>query len=68
VQNLLLACHYFGLGACFVASIAANAPRYRKLLKVKPFEKITAFIWMGYYKGAPLPRIRRKADEVLRLI
>ncbi len=68
IQNILISCHYFGIGACYVSSLGANNNTYREILKINESEKITAFIWLGMYDKAPITPIRRSVEEVIEII
>lgn len=68
IQNMLLATHYYGLGACYVSDTGANLEKYRNLIGVEEYEKITALIWLGEYEKEPIAPVRRSIDEVLKII
>src|SRR4030042_4907340 len=55
IPNMLLAIHYYGLGACYNSSARCNSMKIRKLLGAKDYEKITALIWIGYHETSPMP-------------
>lgn len=66
IQNILLACHYFGVGACFVSDKGVNTNKRREALGIKhDYEKVTAFVWMGKHSTVPEAPARRHIDEVL---
>lgn len=66
IQNVLLACHYYGLGACYTSSRITNSPKNRRILGVEDYEKITAAILLGYYKKPPPAPARRRIEEIIR--
>ena len=66
IQNMLLAIHYYGLGACYTSSASCNSQKIRTLLGVKTYEKITALIWVGYHEHSPMPTVRRNVAEIIR--
>ncbi len=69
IQNILLACRYYGIGACYISDKGVNTHNRRKALGIKnDFEKVTAFIWMGQYDKEPVAPNRRKLEEVLEFI
>ena len=68
IQNILLAAHYYGLGACYVSDAGVNSAKYRSLIGVAAYEKITAFIWLGEYEKKPIVPERRSIDEVLKIL
>lgn len=68
IQNMLISCNYFGIGACYVAGQNVNTESYKKLMNVKDYEKIMAFIWLGKYDKAPITPTRRDTDEIVEFI
>jgi len=66
IQNMLLASHYYGLGACYTSSLITNSPQNRRMLGVEDYEKITAAILLGHYMRAPPAPARRRIDEIIR--
>ncbi|HOJ76632.1 MAG TPA: nitroreductase family protein [Bacillota bacterium] len=67
-QNILLASHYYNVGACYVSDPEVNSAQIRKLLNIAEYEKIAALIWMGRYEKLPLPPARNNVDEVVEFI
>ncbi len=65
IQNILIACHYYDIGACYVSDLGADSKEIRTLLDIKESEKITALIWMGKYDKMPLIPVRRNIEDVL---
>ncbi|MBN1256148.1 MAG: nitroreductase family protein, partial [Planctomycetes bacterium] len=65
IQNMLLAFHYYGLGACYVSDTGINCEQNREVLQLKDYEKITAFIWFGHSEVAPIAPARRNLDEII---
>ncbi|MBI5382742.1 MAG: nitroreductase family protein [Opitutae bacterium] len=68
VQNMLLGCHVLGLGACYMTDLAINGEKYRTLLQVAPYEKITALLWIGQCQQQALAPVRRQPAEVVRYL
>lgn len=69
IQNILLACHYYNVGACYISDVGVNAEEKRRALNVRnDYEKVTVFVWMGRYEFAPIAPARRKIDEILAWI
>jgi nitroreductase len=66
IQSMLLAIHYYGLGACYTSSLTSNSKRNRALLRVQEHEKIMALIWVGHYEHRPIPPARREVSEITR--
>ena len=66
IQNILLACHYYGVGACYISDTGVNTDKCREALGINcDFEKVTAFLWMGQYDKAPAAPLRRNPEEAL---
>ena len=55
IQNVLLACHSEGLGACWMTGPMIAQEELRKEFGLKDDEKIAAFIPVGYLKGMITP-------------
>ena len=68
IQNILLASHFYGLGACYTSSRITNSHQNRQILGVKDHEKITAAILLGHYSKAPPAPARRRIKEIIRYI
>lgn len=68
IQNMLIACHYLGIGACYISDLGVNFDKNREILKIKESEKITAFIWLGMYDKAPIAPVRRNLDDIIEII
>lgn len=68
IQNILLGCHFHGLGACYVSDLGANAKPKRKLLDIAEYEKITAFIWLGNYDRVPLMPKRKIKENLYQFV
>jgi len=68
IENMLLSAYYFRLGACYVSDRGTNVDKYRLLLGVKEWEKITAMIWLGHYDLVPIVPVRRDVDDILEFI
>ena len=68
IQTMLLAIHYYGLGACYTSSVASNSKQNRILLRVQEYEKIMALIWVGHYEDEPIAPARREVSEIVRYL
>jgi nitroreductase len=68
IQTMLLAVHYYGLGACYTSSLTSNSKKNRALLRVQEYEKIMALIWLGHYDDEPIPPARREVSEIIRYV
>jgi len=68
IQNILLGCHIHNIGSCYVSDEGVNKNRFRELLKIKEYEKITALVWLGYYDKVPITPARRNVNEVIEFI
>ena len=68
IQTMLLAVHYYGLGACYTSSLTSNSKSNRALLRVREHEKIMALIWVGHYEHQPIPPARREVAEIIRYL
>lgn len=64
IQNILLACHYFGLGSCYISDIDLNSKNNRSLVPVKEYEKITAFVVVGHYDKEPITPERIDIEKI----
>jgi len=68
VQNLLLAAHAGGLGACW----CRPAPQYRealeRLLGAPPHHKLVAGVSLGFCDHPPAPTPRRPVEEICTII
>ena len=65
IQNMLLACHYFGLGACYISSKRLN-DKIRSLIPVREYEKVTALISIGHYDESPITPERMEIRKLIR--
>jgi nitroreductase len=68
IQNMLLACHQLGLGACYISDTSLNGPKFRALLPVQEHEKVTALVSIGHYDSTPMAPGRINAAKVTRFI
>ena len=68
MENMLLACRYLDVGACYVSDQGVNQEKYRTLLKIGEPEKITAFLWLGRYEQEPRAPKRRKPDDIIEFV
>jgi len=71
IENLLLAAHSLGLGACWVAVYDPRNLSYedhvRKVLNVPSHLRIIAMIPIGYPNERARPRTLREINEILHL-
>ncbi|HMK45108.1 MAG TPA: nitroreductase family protein [Methanocella sp.] len=68
IENMLLGAHCHGLGGCYISDRGVDADKYRALLGVGDYEKITAFTWIGYYDRSPIVPARRSVDDLLKVV
>lgn len=68
IQNILLGSHSLGLGACYISDKGVNSTKYRGLLKIREYEKITAFIWLGRYDKTPIVPDRVHVTEIIEFV
>jgi len=68
IQNLLLAVHAIGLGACWIAIHNLNFPRFekhvQKLLSIPENIRVIALISVGWPMEKPLPSKRRELSQI----
>ena len=69
-QNLLLAAHGLGLGACWVAVYDLQNPDFEKhvrnVLNVPPHMRVIAMVPIGYPDEKAAPVSRREIDKIIR--
>lgn len=65
VQNLLLAAHALGLGACVMTAPLLAAEVWNNLPDLPPGFEPTCLIALGYPDEAPMPLPRKKLEHVL---
>jgi nitroreductase len=68
VQNLLLAAHTLGLGACWLEGPLVARKELETLLSVEDPWRLMCLIPVGYPAGVPTPVRRKKAAFVSRMI
>lgn len=68
VQNILLACHQLGLGACYISDTGLNSQKFRSLLPLQEHEKVTALVAIGRYKSAPMAPGRIDTEKVTKYL
>jgi nitroreductase len=70
-QNLLLAAHGLGLGACWVAVYDLQNPNFEKhvksVLNVPPHMRVIAMVPIGYPDEKAAPLSRREINEIIHL-
>ena len=68
-QNLLLAAHGLGLGACWIAVYDLQNPNFEKhvrnVLNVPPHIRVIAMVPIGYPDEKATPRRHREIDEII---
>ncbi len=67
-QNILLAAHHYGLGACWVCAPLFAQDIIRETLSLPPTWDPQAFITVGYPAEHPLPRERRPLEEMVMTV
>lgn len=68
IQNLLLAVHAMGLGACCMTSPLIADAEIKKILDIRPPFEIAALIPIGKYKKPPEPVGRKKIDRIIETV
>ncbi|MFC2140886.1 nitroreductase family protein [Acidobacteriota bacterium] len=68
IQNLLLAAHAMGLGACCMTSPLIAYAEIKKILDIRPPFEIAALIPIGKYKKQPEPVTRKKIDRIIEMV
>jgi nitroreductase len=68
VQNLLLAAHAMGLGACCVTGPLIAAGEFREILRVPSAYLFAALVPVGRPAGPTLAPPRKPVDEILEVI
>ncbi len=64
-ENMLLAAHALGLGACWIGSYGiANEGDAKDVLGVPQEQRLLSVIALGYADEAPPPRSRKSLDEI----
>ncbi|HIE47462.1 TPA: nitroreductase family protein [Candidatus Bipolaricaulota bacterium] len=65
-QNILLAAHSLGLGACWIGRVRDE--QVERVLGAKEHEELMMLIPVGYPKESPPPRDRKPLAELVRRI
>ncbi len=65
-QNILLAAHSLGLGACWIGRVRDE--QVERVLGAKEHEELMMLIPIGYPKESPPPRDRKPLAELVRRI
>lgn len=68
IQNLLLAAHAMGLGACCMTSPLIAYAEIKKILDIRPPFEIAALIPIGKYKKHPEPVTRKKLYRIIEVV
>lgn len=64
-ENILLAAHALGLGACWIGSYGiANEGKAKDVLGVPSEQRLLSVIALGYADEAPYPRSRKSLAEI----
>jgi nitroreductase len=66
IQNILLAVHSLGLGACWMGK--ARDSEIERLLEAKESEELMALIPIGHPAESPAPTPRHPLPEILRFV
>lgn len=67
IENMLLAAHAMGLGACWFCAPLFCMETVRKVLKLPPDFEPQALITLGYPAERPLPPLRKPLNEIVHL-
>jgi len=67
IENMLLAAHAMGLGACWFCAPLFCPETIRKVLKLPPDFEPQALITLGYPTDRPLPPLRKPLKEIVHL-
>lgn len=65
VQNILLTCHYFGFGSCYLSDISLNSDNMHSIFNIKEYEKVTALVSIGHYDKVPITRERININKLV---
>ena len=68
IQNLLLAAHAMGLGACCMTSPLIAYTEIKKILDIRPPFEIAALIPIGKYEIQPEPVTKKKIDRIIEVV
>lgn len=68
IQNLLLAAHAMGLGACCMTSPLIADAEIKKILDIRPPFEIAALIPIGRYEKEPDPVDRKAVDRIIEFM
>jgi len=68
IQNLLLAAHAMGLGACCMTSPLIAYTEIKKILDIRPPFEIAALIPIGKYEKQPEPVARKEVDRIIEMV
>lgn len=66
IQNILLAVHSLGLGACWMGK--TRDPEIERLLEAKDSEELMALIPIGHPDETPAPTRRHPLPEIFRFV
>ena len=67
IENMLLAAHAMGLGACWFCAPLFCPETVRKVLRLPPDFEPQALITLGYSAERPLPPLRKPLKEIVHL-
>lgn len=67
IENMLLAAHAMGLGACWFCASLFCMETIRKVLKLPPDFEPQALITLGYPADRPSPPLRKPLKEIVHL-
>ncbi|UCH93105.1 MAG: nitroreductase family protein [Candidatus Aminicenantes bacterium] len=68
MQNLLLAAHAMGLGACCMTSPLVAYAEIKRILDIRPPFEIAALIPIGKYEKQPEPVSRKRVDRIIEIV
>jgi coenzyme F420-0:L-glutamate ligase/coenzyme F420-1:gamma-L-glutamate ligase len=67
IENMLIAAHAMGLGACWFCAPLFCSETVRKVLRLPPDVEPQALITLGYPADRPLPPLRKPLKEIVHL-
>ncbi|MCS7227848.1 MAG: nitroreductase [Endomicrobia bacterium] len=65
IQNMLLMCHYLGLGACWIGEILNRKKDVEKFLELKENLELMAVVTVGFPDESQKQSTRKSIDEIV---